>query len=125
MSTQAVLTIPIGVIPTQGNIEAALATGNVFGTHLVWIVVWSMVPMVLMQSMAIRVTVATSSTLGELVRCEYESVAMQYLLFGAAELSVLAFLVPQVYGVAFALYELLDVPMFLGAAIAGVLSLAA
>eukprot|EP00240_Pyramimonas_obovata_P006347 CAMPEP_0118952278 /NCGR_PEP_ID=MMETSP1169-20130426/54570_1 /TAXON_ID=36882 /ORGANISM="Pyramimonas obovata, Strain CCMP722" /LENGTH=304 /DNA_ID=CAMNT_0006899487 /DNA_START=180 /DNA_END=1091 /DNA_ORIENTATION=- len=102
-----------------GNIEAALATGNFFGTHLVWIMVWSIVPTVLMQSMAVRVTVATSTTLAELLRCEYESPAMQYLLFGAAELSVLAFLVPQVYGVAFALYELLDVPMWLGAGLAG------
>ncbi|KAK3259706.1 hypothetical protein CYMTET_31308, partial [Cymbomonas tetramitiformis] len=92
-----------------GSSEAHFVTGNFFGFTLLWVLDLALIPAIIFQSLVVRVATTTGYDLAQLLRNEYPPWANSALCW-IAEGAATAHFTPQVLGVAFGLWELLDIP---------------
>jgi len=101
-----------------GSLESSLLMGALFKHSLLWMLMVAVIPAVILQSMASRLAMGSGQNLAQLLRAEYPPpIRMVYCVMGLA--SIVAHMVPALLGVAFGLWELLDLPRVLGTILAG------
>lgn len=98
-----------------GNLEVDVQAGARSGYTLMWAIVYASVCGALLQNAAAQLAVITRLDLAELCALEYaDAPFVRIALVVVAQLSVIAFDVAEVLGVAFALYILCNCPLWLG-----------
>ena len=105
-----------------GNVATNVTAGARFGYLLLWVVVLANLTAVLVQYLAAKVTIATGRTLPELCNDTYRR-PVRVGLVAQAELVAIATDLAEVIGGAIALQLLVGMPLVLGGAITGAVSL--
>jgi len=105
-----------------GNIAANVSAGSQFGFLLVWVIVVANVMAGLVQYLSAKLGLVTGSTLPEAVRDRTQT-PTRIAYWVQAELVAVATDVAEIIGGAIALHLLFDLPLVLGGAITGVVSL--
>ncbi len=95
------------------NIESDLLAGARYRYALLWVLLWSTAAGLLLQSLAVRLALATGMHLARACRDEYPR-RMRCLLWLLTEAAVVASDVPEIIGTAFALKMLLNMPLAAG-----------
>ncbi|KAK6939683.1 NRAMP family [Dillenia turbinata] len=101
-----------------GNLEGDLQAGAFAGYTLLWLLMWATVMGLLIQLLSARLGVVTGKNLAELCREEYPNWA-RYLLWGMAELDLIAADIQEVIGSAIAIQILSNgvLPLWVGVVI--------
>ena len=99
-----------------GNWATAIAGGSQFGYTLLFIVLLSNAMAILLQALAARLGIATGLDLAQACRAHY-SRPVNFLLWIACELAIIACDLAEVIGTAIALQLLFGIPLVLGAVI--------
>ena len=97
-----------------GNWATAIAGGSQFGYTLLFIVLLSNAMAILLQALAARLGIATGLDLAQACRAHY-SRPVNFLLWIACELAIIACDLAEVIGTAIALQLLFGIPLLLGA----------
>jgi len=106
-----------------GNVASNLTAGAAFGFLLVWVVVLGNVMAWLIQYLSAKLGIVTGRSLAELLGQRIRSTWARRLYWAQAELVAMATDVAEVIGGAIALSLLFDVPLVLGGAITGLVSM--
>ncbi|MCO5589385.1 hypothetical protein L7F22_043352 [Adiantum nelumboides] len=105
-----------------GNFESDLQSGAKFKYELLWIIVIASCAALLIQSLAANLGVVTGKHLAEHCRTEYPR-KVNFLLWIAAEVAIVASDIPEVLGTAFALNLLFKIPVWGGVLLTGLSTL--
>ncbi|KAI5079613.1 hypothetical protein GOP47_0005092 [Adiantum capillus-veneris] len=105
-----------------GNFESDLQSGAKFKYELLWIILLASCAALLIQSLAATLGVVTGKHLAEHCRIEYPR-KVNFCLWIAAEIAIVASDIPEVLGTAFALNLLLHIPVWVGVLLTGLSTL--
>eukprot|EP00250_Pteridium_aquilinum_P025509 c30958_g1_i1 orf=74-529(+) len=105
-----------------GNFETDLQAGAQYKYELLWIIFIASCAALLIQSLAANLGVVTGKHLAEHCKTEYPS-KVNFCLWIAAEIAIVASDIPEVLGTAFALNLLLHIPVWLGVLLTGLSTL--
>ncbi len=103
-----------------GNFATNIEGGSRFGYSLLWVLLWSNLMAVLIQSLSAKLGIATGRTLPQNCR-EHFSRPMNLTLWVAAEISALATDLAEFLGAALGFYLLFGIPLFPAGLLTGVL----
>lgn len=101
-----------------GNWATDIAAGSQFGHGLLFVVLACGLAAIVLQSLAMRVGLASGQDLAQLARRHYSPAACR-VLWLLAELAIIATDIAEVLGAALALHLLLHVPLWLGVLLTG------
>lgn len=99
-----------------GNFESDLQAGCLFGYKLLWVLLWATLCGLYVQSLCVRLGLATGWNLARVMRDEYPPAA-RYSLWIVTELAIVASDVPEVIGTALALKLIFGLPTVWGVAV--------
>eukprot|EP00899_Mesostigma_viride_P008608 jgi/Mesvir1/17749/Mv12100-RA.1 len=101
-----------------GNFESDLRAGARYKYQLLWVLLWSSVGGLILQSLAANLGIVTGRHLAQHCRSEYPP-RVNFALWMVAEVAIIASDVPEVIGTAFALQMLFGLPLWLGVVLTG------
>lgn len=96
-----------------GNWSTDLAGGANFGYKLIFVLVFSNIMAILLQNLATRIGVIKGKNLAEVTAAMYPA-WMKYILYGMAELSIMATDIAEIIGTTIAFKLLFDIPIHVG-----------
>jgi len=105
-----------------GNFATNLTAGSNFNYGLVWVVLWSNLMAIFVQTLSAKLGIATGRTLPQLC-AELFSPAANWFLWGVAELAAMATNVAEFLGGALGFYLLFHIPLVWAGLLTGVCSL--
>ena len=103
-----------------GNFATNIQGGAEFGYALLWVIMLANLMAMLIQSLSAKLGIATGMNLAEMCRARFP-VWVCYVLWIAQEITAMATDLAEFLGAAIGIYLLFHVPMFLAAAVTGVL----
>lgn len=101
-----------------GNFATNIEGGSRFGYSLLWVLLWSNLMAVLIQSLSAKLGIATGRTLPQNIRALF-SPQWNIALWVAAEISALATDLAEFLGAALGFYLLFHIPMFVAGLLTG------
>ncbi len=105
-----------------GNFATNLSAGSNFSYGLVWVVLWSNLMAIFLQTLSAKLGIATGKTLPQLCTEQFSSAA-NWFLWGVAELAAMATNVAEFLGGALGFYLLFHIPLVWAGLLTGVCSL--
>jgi manganese transport protein len=109
--------VAVGYID-PGNWATDIAAGAHYGYALLWVVIAASIAAAFLQTLTVRMTLATGKDLAQLIRERFPQPVV-YLCWGAAEIAMVATDVAELLGAAIALNLLFGMPIVLGTVLAG------
>lgn len=106
-----------------GNFATNISAGSQFGYSLVWVLLWSNIIAMFVQCMSAKLGIATSKNLPELCAARF-SRGVNWFLWVVAVIAVMATDLAEFLGGVYGFYFLFNIPVYAGAALTAVISLA-
>ena len=106
------------------NLESDIVAGTRYKYSLLWVLLWATAAGLLLQSLAVRLALATGWHLARACREEYHERRLRTALWAVTEVAIVASDIPEVLGTAFALNMLFNLPLPAGVVLTALDSLA-
>jgi NRAMP (natural resistance-associated macrophage protein)-like metal ion transporter len=106
------------------NLESDIVAGTRYKYSLLWVLLWATAAGLLLQSLAVRLALATGWHLARACREEYHERWLRTALWAVTEVAIVASDIPEVLGTAFALKMLCNLPLPAGVVLTALDSLA-
>lgn len=104
-----------------GNFATNISGGSVFNYNLIWVILWSNLMAIFLQSMSAKLGIATGHNLPEMCGKLFKK-RTNWILWGCAELAIMATVLAEFLGGTLGFYLLFRIPMVYAALLTGVVS---